>query len=376
MVDSIVLATLPGYISQQVPASFRCAIFFRSIEPALGFASACSPRNLRHPYCRSIRIRGRGVGGPFPSCLPPPPARRRQPFPLRKKTFLSITSSAINQTMLLNTVSVSAPVPCTVLATAQSARYAALAVHLMYPKTRRDSRSRRSVRIRPSPLGRFTVWTPATVEVLGTSISLPALAAAPCQHPRSRAALGIGHPSRSSKRENAPVDPVLSDSTEPAASRNHATLGLGRPSGPPKSRVVSAAVVALNTIPIRSRATLGLGHPSTASKRLSTPLAPPSASMPYASPRRVTAAPRLDSGNRRNPQGAPLLPLARDHPAPAPRTRTHTLLQNTHPNQPPADASPLPPALPAARRSSLVARCRRYLRWRSGRRRLDLRRRG
>ncbi|KAJ6514405.1 hypothetical protein C8R47DRAFT_1190527 [Mycena vitilis] len=184
--------------------------------------------------------------------------------------------------MLQNIVSVSS----NSLATAESARYAALAVRLMYPRTHRDSRSRRSVRILPSPLGRFPVWTPATLDVAVSSLS--AQAAVPFPQPRSRAALGLGHPSRPLKRECAPVDSesVSTTLTEPAAARTRATLGLGHPSSSPKSRVVSIAVVAAQTMqPSSSRAALGLRHPSPASTRLSMPLAPLCASPPPPSPR-------------------------------------------------------------------------------------------
>ncbi|KAJ7646319.1 hypothetical protein DFH06DRAFT_1476443 [Mycena polygramma] len=132
---------------------------------------------------------------------------------------------------------VSAPVPCTVLATAQLARYAALAVRLMYPQTRGDLRPRRSVRIRPSPLGRFPVWTPAALEAAAVS-SLPALAAAPSRQPlallEARATLGLGHPSTASKRPCTPVALCASIPLDSPRTRGRTNIGLGHPSTSPR----------------------------------------------------------------------------------------------------------------------------------------------
>ncbi|KAJ7646293.1 hypothetical protein DFH06DRAFT_1424178 [Mycena polygramma] len=161
--------------------------------------------------------------------------------------------------MFEKTRHVSAPAPTIGPSTAQSARYAALALHLLYPKTRSQRNSRRAGRMSPSPLSRFPVWTAATLDTPAV-FSLPALAAAASQPPRSRVALGLGHPSTSSKTGSAP-DPIPS---APASPHNRATLGLGHPSGSssPRSRIAAQST----TQPL-SRAGLGLGHPSTSGKR-------------------------------------------------------------------------------------------------------------
>ncbi|KAJ7646297.1 hypothetical protein DFH06DRAFT_1476431 [Mycena polygramma] len=220
--------------------------------------------------------------------------------------------------MSQNTLPGSALLPSIGIWTAQSARYAALALHLLYPKTRSQRISRRAGRMSPSPLSRFPVWTLANLDTPAVPNSLPALAAAASQPPRNRITLGLGHPSTSSKRATAPV-PI---SPAPASPRSRATLGRGHPSSFPKSRLVSVAVLAPQ--PTHSRAGLGLGHPSTSTKQPNASVQPIHITFTY------PAQPRSRANIGLGHPTSPRRPIAPVGPRPSPSTaRSHAHASQT-----------------------------------------------
>ncbi|KAJ7645173.1 hypothetical protein DFH06DRAFT_1301178 [Mycena polygramma] len=178
-----------------------------------------------------------------------------------------------NYHSMSNTVSVSS-LPLSLsnsdLWTTQSARHAVVAARLISGKAPgHGSSRRRAVRMRPSPLGRFSPWTLTSEAPIQTVSAL-----ATYQPSRTRTTLGLGHPSNSSKRSK-PVESAAPACSEPVPPCCRASLGLGHPTT--SARRHAAPVEPITIAPgkptqqPRGRANIGLGHPSTSPRR---PIAP------------------------------------------------------------------------------------------------------